>query len=166
MKTKFLFITTVLFSLMISCSEDDVVDAIDGKGKITITVNDQKSEYSEVSASLLGDKIVIGSDEGNNEIAFLFDVSLTEGTYQYSSDDEDDTSSILPISYSKDGTAVITVANIRTSSFTITKHDTKENHLKGTFTCTYVDMSKAYTNNQEVYTASGEFDVKYSEILR
>ena len=166
MKTKFLFISAVLLSLMISCSDDDVDDAIDGKGKITITVNDQKSEYSEVTASLLGDKIVIGSEGGNNEIAFLFDVSLTEGTYEYSSDDEGDTRYVLPISYSEDGTAVITVANIRTSSYTITKHDTKENHLKGTFTCTYVDMSTAYSDNEKVYTASGEFDVEYSEIMR
>ncbi|NPA35991.1 MAG: hypothetical protein GXO47_03985 [Chlorobi bacterium] len=151
MKIYTFILSIFLLFTFTNCSEDSVEEDIVGSGKITLTVNGETKEYNDVTASVLGDKIVVGANMDGRDIGFIMDTNVAEGTYNET----------FGISYGIDGDAVFSYGlNVTACTFTITKHDTGKNILTGTFTLSYTDF-----NTEEAIGVTGSFDIVYTTML-
>ncbi len=131
----------------VSCNKDDNTSGgqvFEVKLKID---NNTEITYSDGTASVLVDKLIIGANNDNSDMQFSLDPNIETGTY----------SEGFLISHVVDGNAVFnTVTNVQSVTLTITTHDKSARHIVATYTLNYTD-----NNNSDSHTASGSFDVVY-----
>jgi len=164
MKTNFL--KTLLFFLIIglvvtSCNKDDDTPAETTTTTssnsnsttetyiITLTKDDDAQiKYTEGSATMLADKIIIGANNSDSDIQFSINSDIEDGVY---------TSGYI-ISHGVNSVAVFsTGTNVQSSTLTISTHDVAKKHIEGAYTVNYTD-----NNDQSTHTAKGSIDIIYN----
>jgi len=154
MKTKIktlvllLMVTSLTFTACKKKKEDDN-DNNSSTSKITLKIdNDSEIVYSNVTASILNNKIVIGSQNSNSDLEIIVDKNISAGTYNQHD---------IGMSYGVNSVAVFhTITNVTSLSFVVSSHNTNDKHIKGTFTLNYDDNSSGAP-----HTATGSFNVYY-----
>ncbi len=160
MKMKLFAFSLMMLAVLAGCSKDDTKETDLGSGTVTVTIHGKKTELSNLFAGVLDNKVNINASENEQELSMLIDGTITQGTYNYDSDEP----TVMPfvITYAENNTAVFTtVTNVTKLSLTVDSHDQAKNKIKGSFTLTYLD-----NETEEPLQASGTFDVTYSDVFK
>jgi len=162
MKTTFLklILSLVVVALVsTSCKKDDdestqTPDSNSSSTTATYVVklkkdNNAEITYTEGSAMVLADKLIIGANNDDSDMQFSINPDVATGTYTNGDG--------YLISHGVNGVAVFTATNTQSSTLKITKHDKTARHIVGEFTVNYTDNN----DNQISHTATGSLDVTY-----
>jgi hypothetical protein len=154
MKTK---IKTLVLLLMVTSltftackkEKEDGDNNSSSDSKVTLKIdNDSEIVYTNVTASILNNKIVIGSQNSNSDLEIIVNKDISNGTYSQQE---------IAMSYGVNSVAVFTsITNVTSLSFVVSSHNTNDKHIKGTFTLSYDD-----NNTGAPHTATGSFNVYY-----
>ena len=119
--------------------------------KITLQIdNGTERVYTDISASVLVDKLVIGGQDDDSDVEIILDKNIGTGTYNQHE---------VGISHGVRSVAVFhSLSNVTSLSFVVSSHNTNSGHIKGTFTLNYDD-----NHSGAPHTASGSYNVYYSK---
>ena len=149
----------VLFTLLTftacnsdSNSNDDDNNNNSSDSKITLKIdNGTETVYTNITAAVVGDKIMIGGHDADSDIQIIVDNDISEGTYNNSE---------IGMTHGVNSLAIFgSVTNMTSLSFIVSSHDTSAKHIKGTFSLNYDDNQNAST-----HSATGTYNIYYTSL--